>query len=1388
MSHEMRTELIRPLHELIATHAAERPDKTAYHDARTSVTYGELAGRTGRLAGHLAALGLERGARAALCLGNRVEMVESYLAVTRAAAVGVAINPNCSDDELAYLLDDCSAALVITDRARADQVARVAGAGVGVVVVGPDEPAAGRWHYETLATTEPPAAPRDDLGLDEPAWMLYTSGTTGSPKGVPSTQRGSLWATASCNAPILGLCEDDRMLWPMPLFHCVAHNLCVLGVLAVGATAHIMDGLAAEEILRTVREERSTFLVGVPTMFHHMVEAALAGDVPVHDLRVCMVAGSACPEPLHEAFAEAFGISLLDSYGSTETGGAITTNWPARPRVPGSCGLPLPGLELRLTDPGTGQEVPQGAEGEIWVDSPAMMTGYHGKPAETAAVMSDGWYRTGDLARRDAAGYISITGRIKELIIRGGENIHPAEVERVLASVPGVAEAAVGGRAHDALGEVPVAYLVAGPEGIDAQLVLETCRARLSYFKIPDELLQVEAIPRTAAGKIARRELAGLPARSLAVNPVTAARPQQEGPAQGADHATPAMLGAVGAHHPLLGAVVDLPDSDAVVFTGRLSADRHDWLDDCLVAGTRGVPGSVLVELAVRAGDEVGAGRLENLVPAEPLVLPPSGGVQVRVTVGPAWDTGRRPLTVHSRGDGEVSGRQWMCHANGILAPDTATAAWDASVWPPVDAEPLPLPADPAQQAAAGHGRVRGVWRRGDEVFAEVALDGERAGEGAAFGLHPLLLDTAIHPLRAGLAGPDAGTEPGAWRGVSLHAAGAAVLRVRITPAEQGAVRIETADATGVPVLTVDSLEARPVSRARLRVAGAAQQDGLFSVEWQDVDLPAPADPRPQRWAVVGEDPLKARAGLMAAGQYAESYPDLETLAARAAADSVPDVVVVTCAPDPAAGQDVAAVTHRTTGQALGWARSWLTSAAFDGSRLVFLTRGAVPAPGDGPSPLPAAGAVWGLVRAAQSEAPGRFVLVDFEGGKPAWRAVRRALGSGEPQVAVHGRTVRVPVLEREYPAAPGPLTPALDGGTVLVAGGTGRLGALVARHLVAERGARDLLLVSRRGPDAPGAGDLRTELAALGARVTVAACDVTDRAALAGLLERLPADRPLTAVVHATGVADDGILTSLTPDRLSTATRSAVEGLAVLREVTAGLDLSAFWVFCTVAGVLGSAGRGAHAAAGAFVDAWAHGLRAEGVAARCVALGPWEPDGAAPAADSPERRRARRDGLSTVTAEQGLLLVDAAWSTGLGSVVAAPLDFTALRDRARAGEVPTLLRRLLPAAARRRACDTPAGALDLRQRTAAMTEEERDAVLLDLVRSQVAVSLGYASAEAVDAQRTMKEFGFDSLTALTVRNALNAATGLTLAQAVVFDFATPAALALHLKSELLAR
>src|SRR5215218_2680136 len=453
----IQTELIRPVYEILAGHAQERGDKTAFRDPHHMVTYKDLFTRTGNLAGHLRDMGLSPGDRAAILMENSVETIESYFAIIRTSGVAVSINPQVTDDEVSYMLSDSGARVVLTDVEHADLLARLSPdlPELEHVIVARGDTSASdvsTTAYEALANTDPPLSAPDDLPLNEPAFMLYTSGTTGRPKGVLLSQQSNLWVVAACWAPIVGYSSEDYILSPLPLFHSYALNAAVLAPLAVGATEYVMPRFSTKEVLRLLREEPVTLLLGVPTMYQYLLQEARDEGLGADELRACIAAGAIMSAALNQDFEDAFGVPLLDGYGITETSTMVTENWLTGTRVMGSCGLPLPGSAVRLVDPSTGVDVQPGEEGELWVRGPHVMLGYHNRPEETEEVLSGGWFHTGDLARSDEHGYLRITGRIKELIIRGGQNIAPVEVEEVVAQHSAVVDCAVVAAPHEDLG------------------------------------------------------------------------------------------------------------------------------------------------------------------------------------------------------------------------------------------------------------------------------------------------------------------------------------------------------------------------------------------------------------------------------------------------------------------------------------------------------------------------------------------------------------------------------------------------------------------------------------------------------------------------------------------------------------------------------------------------------------------------------------------------------------------------------------------------------------------------------------------------------------------------------------------------------------------------
>ncbi|TMR89190.1 type I polyketide synthase, partial [Nonomuraea basaltis] len=679
--------------------------------------------------------------------------------------------------------------------------------------------------------------------------------------------------------------------------------------------------------------------------------------------------------------------------------------------------------------------------------------------------------------------------------------------------------------------------------------------------------------------------------------------------------------------------------------------------------------------------------------------------------------------------------------------------------WPPPGAQPLDttglydrLVEHGYGYGPAFHGLTR-AWKHGDDLYADITLP-EEAGQTTRYGLHPALLDAAMHVDL--VAGPKATLIPFNWNGVTLHAAGADALRVRLRRLDGDEVtRLDLADPTGRPVATVETVVSRPVQADQLAQARPASES-LLAVTWRPV---APSGP----------------------------------LGAVDASDAL--VIDATGGAGEASGGDVPDRVRRALRPVLTGLQDWSVEA--DTRPAVVITRGAV-AVRDTEAPDPARAAVWGLVRAAQEENPGRIILVDLDPAGDLTDGVRVALATGEPELAIRDDRPWVPrltraTLPREDHADRVSRAAAVDpydatwpaDGTTLITGGTGGLGALMARHLVAEHGVRQLLLVSRRGLDAPGAAELRDELIEQGAEVTVAACDVADRDALTVLLEGIPGT--LRAVVHTAGVMAGGVLGTLTEEGLDRVLRPKADAAWHLHELTQKHDLTHFVLFSSAGGMVLAAGQGDYAAANAFLDALAADRAAAGLPATSLTWGMWAVDTGlgGPLRDT-DLARVRRLGIPAISAETGLALFDAALR--VPAPVLAPIRPDVRALRARGDDLPALLRDLV--GARRTAAvaartDGSDGAAGLRERLAGLSARERDRMLLELVQAEAAVALGHDAADAIDAERGFVQLGFSSLAAVELRNRLRRRTGLPLPATLAFDQPNATAVARYLAERL---
>ncbi|MGW8703255.1 type I polyketide synthase, partial [Streptomyces eurythermus] len=840
-------------------------------------------------------------------------------------------------------------------------------------------------------------------------------------------------------------------------------------------------------------------------------------------------------------------------------------------------------------------------------------------------------------------------------------------------------------------------------------------------------------------------------------------------------HATPTptnatALGQTPTTHPLLAATADLPNGVSL-FTGRLSLSEHPWLADHTVLGTTILPGAALLDLALHAAHHTGHNHVEELTLHAPLALLGHTAMRLRLTTAPTGDGDRdkTEFTLHSQPENSAHGSDWTLHATGTLTTTQPRQGTGHTAWPPADVTPVDVEEMYRYLADLGLGYgsafrgMSGAWRQGTTVYAEIRLPDELSTDGHP--LHPALLDAALHTAFLSTGEPKDGSAqtllPFSWGGLTLHAARPSVLRVRLTPAEStdgaqpSVFSLGLADGTGRPVATIESFTVRPVSARQL--AASAHVDAgaeLGRIDWT---------PLPETYGT-------SSTGLTTA--------DLTLLTVTSPGDASP-----------------AEEAHRLLHDTLARVQKWLADddSQGRGERLVIVTRGAMSTGSEDEVRDLAAASVWGLIRAAQTEHPGRLVLVDLgpEDAPDAQHLERiaGAVAGGESQLAVRGGAVLVPGVIRFAVGACDDVAsrPFDASGTVLITGGTGTLGRLLARHLVTGHGVRHLLLISRRGEAAEGAADLVAELASGGAAtVSVVACDAADAIALRAVVDAIPHERPLTAVIHAAGVLGDATVGTLTPDLVDTVLRPKVDAAWNLHQCTAHLDLAAFVLFSSAAGSLGTAGQSAYAAANTFLDALAEQRGAQGRPGVSIAWGLWEQEsGMTAALGSVDRGRLARSGLLPMSSSDGLAGFDAALSPerDRAVVLAARWDLAALQRQVVSGELPPLLRGLVrsPAALPVALASPAEAASALREQLAALAEPERAEALLDVVRTHAAAVLGLASPALVEPGRGFLDMGFDSLTAVELRNRLSTATGLRLPATLLFDHPAPASLARHL-------
>ncbi|MEW2087583.1 SDR family NAD(P)-dependent oxidoreductase, partial [Streptomyces sp. NPDC005283] len=804
-----------------------------------------------------------------------------------------------------------------------------------------------------------------------------------------------------------------------------------------------------------------------------------------------------------------------------------------------------------------------------------------------------------------------------------------------------------------------------------------------------------------------------------------------------------------------------------------------------------------------------GAAGIGELTILEPLVLRDAVRLQVKVAAPDGGTT--RTIDIHSRAEDAPDG-VWRHHATGELLlehtagtdPDQAPEFAELAQWPVPGTERVPL--DGYYDSLATLGLEYGpafqglteLWRGDGTAYGLVRLpDGLEPGD---YGIHPALLDASLHGL-AELAGPgEEGTDPGVllpfeWSGVECWAVGGTTLRVRLQlDGAGGTARLWAADTEGRPVARARRLELREATIGQIRSGEPLEH--VYAVEFRPLRALAAEPVSGPVWALGAAG---GSAAALPAALDAEPFVDLEALFAHLdGGHEAPRRLVV----DATGGQsadgsadDVQAVRQAVL-DALSTAQRLLAEPRLEAAELVWITRGSVAATDDDRLDGAAHAAVWGLVRAIRAEHPDRAVrLVDLDTGLDTDLADRDVIeqalsASGEDEIAVRDGKI---LVARLAPVTAGAVEAAgaaeqagsartLDPhGSVLITGGTGELGQLLAHHLVGEHGVRHLVLTSRRGPDAPGADDLVRELRAAGAEtVQVVSCDLAERDQVAAVLSSPAPEHPWTGVFHLAGVVDDAMLADQDAERFDRVLAPKVAGAAHLRELTEEAGLGAFVLFSSLSGVLGGPGQSSYASANAYLDAMAARMRRAGRAATSLSWGMWEQSGSGMASNlgRADLARMRRQGVGALSARQGLRALDAALAGTSAHLVPVRLELAALQRAADKGtDVAGLLRSLVRMRPRR-ADSRAAGSSGLSGRLAALPQEQRLRTLIQLVRSETAAVVGGSGPDGIGEQQVFQELGMDSMTSVELRRRLSAATGLPLPSTLAFDYPTPTAVA----------
>ncbi|MEH7453309.1 long-chain-fatty-acid--CoA ligase [Gottfriedia acidiceleris] len=493
------------LYENLNRSAINFPDSIAYLYGDQCVTYRKLNQLVNQFAAGMSAQGIGKGDRVAILLGNSPEFLIAYYGILRLGAFVVPINPLFTQDEISYILENSQVKAVIPHESVEPKLSELKKQLINLDLVIYTEAKKQEWTWEHLMNSGTSVIGSPFIDQEDLAVILYTSGTTGRPKGAMLTHR-NLASNADSISKLLELDETDRVVAVLPMFHVFCMTVCLNAPIACGATVIIQPKFSPVDVVGTIQKRNATVFAGVPTMYNFINQLPDASSEHFKSIRICISGGASIPVELLHKFESKFNVPILEGYGLSETAPLVAINPLKGIRKPGSIGRNIPAVQSKVVDK-FGEELPRGEVGELVVQGPNVMKGYLGMQEATLAAFKNGWFYTGDLATMDKDGYIYIVDRKKDMIIVGGYNVYPREVEEVLYQHPLVVEAAVVGVPSKEYGESVKAYVVVKDELFTENDIIQFCKEKLVKYKLPKYVEFFKELPKNSTGKILRREL-----------------------------------------------------------------------------------------------------------------------------------------------------------------------------------------------------------------------------------------------------------------------------------------------------------------------------------------------------------------------------------------------------------------------------------------------------------------------------------------------------------------------------------------------------------------------------------------------------------------------------------------------------------------------------------------------------------------------------------------------------------------------------------------------------------------------------------------------------------------------------------------------------------------